>query len=114
MKKDFSELLEAMAEMIAERVVAKLGARERRSDSAIYTSRDLPPDCPSRARFNILAKSIARAQKSGRVWSVPRDAWHAFRDKPRHATPLTSQEEADLAYARECLRAAGLRPTRNR
>jgi hypothetical protein len=73
--------LDAHLEAMVRRVVAQeLEARGvGTTGTPFYSSRNLPPDIRSRDRFNRLARHVPGATKTGRVWVVPVDAWHAFR-----------------------------------
>ena len=66
------KLIEELEERVTARVLAKLGSVPTSTD---YTSKALPRDIPSRARFHVLVRGVPGAVKRGRVWSVPRAAW---------------------------------------
>jgi len=90
-----------------------------------YSSRALPPDCPSRERFGRLAAQIRKAQgeavarRTGQVWNVTSDAWAKCRgvqpvssnreQTQTPKTPATSAEHDDLLAVGDALLAAGLR-----
>ena len=93
-------LLDALADRLASRI---LTTRER----SVYTSLDLPPHT-TRRRFREVCPRISEATKHGSLWSVPRDAWDAYRLRRRGIarasestapTPLAARADALLARA---------------
>ena len=100
------DILDALAELLAERVAAKL--QPKPVDAGVYSSEQLPPDCPSRKRFHVVVRAIPGAEKRGRAWFVPADAWRAARVKRTvepNAAPTADNVDAIIA-------AAGFRRTR--
>lgn len=99
-----NELETAAKELTAalERFV-RASLRQAAPPPEFYTSRELPPDVPSRRRFHEIVSDMSTATKRGRVWIVPRADWHARRAKK--ADPL--EVEADRLIAQ-----AGFRATR--
>lgn len=57
-----------------------------------YTSTSLPPDVCTRATFARQCRAIGEAQRIGRTWSVPRDAWERAR-RCRRPRPTTTNED---------------------
>ena len=112
-----AELLRGMAnahETIA-KLTRELAALEAdAADGDDYSSRNLPPDMRSRDRFRRVAKRIPEARRVGQTWTVPRDAWRAFRTKrvgeqaARAAVPAPPAYD-DLFTPAEALAAAGSR-----
>ncbi len=104
---DVLAILDYIADRIADRVLER---RERE----VYTSDDLPRDCRSRRSFAERCRQIPEAEKRGRTWSVPRDAWERFRLARRGAAVakpgavVTADASLDAAAAR-LLNRAGLR-----
>jgi hypothetical protein len=88
---DLDELLGRLAGMIADQVAEKLG----RTGNSVWSSVHLPPDCPSRKRFNELARQIPDATKTGRVWFVSDTSWKLFRANARRAKPKQNQPVCD-------------------
>jgi hypothetical protein len=101
------ELLSALADLVAERVVARMNTRRASGD--VYSSEELPPDCPSRARFHTLVKMIPGAEKRGRRWFVPADAWQAARRRMSREVRFDASERDDVD---ELIEQAGFRTTR--
>ncbi len=61
---------------------------------ALYTSRDLPPDVPSRTLFARACRSIPEARRQGKIWTVSHTAWQRAR----------APQRAELARKRDDLR----------
>lgn len=102
---DADALLSALADLVADRVAERLNARGR--DASTYSSDELPPDCPSKARFHELVKKIPGAEKRGRRWFVPADAWRSARSTKRKPAAAPVRDDVD-----EIIAGAGFRPTR--
>lgn len=90
--------LDLLADLVAERLAQRATAPVQ---EGIYSSFSLPPDCPSRDRFNKLVKRLPGATRAGRCWSVRREVWDEFRTKK---PALTAKELAERS-----VRAAGYR-----
>jgi hypothetical protein len=58
----------------------------------VYTSRQLPPDVPSRTLFARACREIAEARRHGKTWTVPRAAWERAR-RPRRAERNRDRDE---------------------
>ena len=103
--------LAALLCLFREEVRAAVREELGRGEADTYTSARLPPNTTSR-RFRELAPRIAGAVKRGRVWSVPRSAWEAYRTRRRGvARPIeacTATPDLDR-QADDLLRGAGLR-----
>lgn len=74
-----------LVEAIADRVVEKLRAD---GHGDFYTSKHLPPGCPSREAFNDRVRDIEGAYLDGKVWVCRVDAYEAHmrrgaRPRPR-------------------------------
>jgi hypothetical protein len=100
------DLLSTLADLVADRVLERLRAAQ--GDAGTYSSDALPPDCPSKARFHFVVKGIAGAERRGRKWFVPAEAWRAAR-LARKVDPSAPVARDDVDAAIE---AAGFRPTR--
>lgn len=98
-------VLEALADLLAERVAARIAAKPP-ADVDTYSSENLPPDVPSRARFHEVVKKIRGAEKRGRRWFVSAAAWRDARAKKRrvHVAPSSDVDEI--------IASAGFRTTR--
>lgn len=99
------DLLSALADLVADRVLERLNAK--RADPDTYSSDELPPDCPSKARFHTVVKDVAGAEKRGRAWFVPAEAWRASRLARKVNTSSPMHDDVDAT-----IEAAGFRPTR--
>lgn len=68
---------------LAQEIISRLPAAKTPTpapaEPGYYTSNALPPDCPSKARFHVVVKTVPGAVKRGRVWLVPVDAWTMHR-----------------------------------
>lgn len=92
---------------------------ELRADSETFDSRRLPPDCRTLRRFAEECRRIPDATKLGRVWTVPRGSWEAYRRRRRGTAarpeapppaPTSLDARADALLARSGLRVVrGLR-----
>lgn len=97
-------LIEALADLVAER----LARRASPDPDGAYDGFHLPPDCPSRERFNRLAKGLPGAVRRGRIWSVPRAVWDEARrrkgeiviDARKFAQEVAKKVLADAGYRR--------------
>ena len=65
--------------------------------SDVYTSKRLPPDCPSSERFHEVCRNIAGANQRGRVWLVPSASWDSHRANPRKTEQVTDVHAAAIA-----------------
>ena len=109
----------ALARDLADQVLRALdqgGSLAVSPHGAVFTSRKLPPDCPSRVRFHAVVPNIPEAVKQGRIWIVPCAAWNeARRRKPRTSAAVrrAAPPSNDVsAVAERMLDQAGLRATR--
>jgi hypothetical protein len=64
----------SLAEEIADLVIARLRAE---GIGGVYTSKTLPPGCPSREAFNDRCRFIDSAYLDGKVWVCPVDDYQA-------------------------------------
>ena len=74
---DLAGALDALARLVAKYVADELQASGPTSDE--FSSVNLPPDCPSRARFNQICRQIPAASKRGRVWFIGVSDWDTHR-----------------------------------
>jgi hypothetical protein len=93
---------EAVLDLIADLVAVKLRQRAVPAQEGVYTSLCLPPDVPSRERFNRLVKAVPGAQKRGRIWVVQKTAWEAARGSKK----VLVQDLADKVLAKAGYRRA--------
>lgn len=83
---DLRASLEPLAKMIAKIIVEHMQPSSGGPAAITYSSGQLPPDCPSKARFNQLCRKIDGATKRGRTWFVSADTWHAHRNQKKLST----------------------------
>lgn len=74
-----SEIRRIVVEVVRDELARHASGVEH--DPEIWDSNHLPPDLRSRDRFHRLAPKCPGALKVGRTWSVPREAWRAYRAK---------------------------------
>lgn len=107
--------LAALADMVAERVLAKLSM----TTSATYTTNKRGPNIPGKSRMWALrnVKTMPGARKVGVDWMIAAadfDAWATAQDATstarRRGAPKAPVDLEEFADA--CLDAAGYRPTR--
>jgi hypothetical protein len=105
---DLATCLDALADRIAERIVA---VRERER----YDSLNLPPHT-TRRRFAEVCRSgrVDDARRAGRAWECSRVAWEEARTRRPNSSPPAPQRKALDAQADELLGRAGLRIVRGR
>ena len=97
-------------QLAAEALLESTEDRHEAPPPTEYSSRHLPPDCTSRARFHAVVKHVPGATKRGRVWFVPRVAWdEARRRRVPVATPAASTPDVTALVERM---AKTFRPTK--
>jgi len=74
----------SLAREIAAIVVAELRAQGL---GGVYTSKQLPPGCPSRTAFNDRCRFIKEAYRDGKVWVCPVEAYQQAMKRGARATP---------------------------
>lgn len=79
----FRAYIEPLAKMIAQIIVEHMRTSSGEPAGITYSSNQLPPDCPSKARFNQLCRKIDGATKRGRTWFVSADTWQAHRNQKK-------------------------------
>ena len=100
----FDTLLDQLADMVAERVAAKLGTAR----PATYSSTNLPPGI-TRRTFNARCKTIPEATRDGKVWRCPVDAYERALHKPAPVVQLHRDKPDTIAL----LAASGVRVRRS-
>lgn len=103
-----AELLEGAARI--DRELADLEANASPADT--FTSRDLPPGCPSRRAFAEACRTIVGCFRSGHTWHCPRDQWFGRRAKRTVAIALTKASADAPASVDAIIHDAGFRATR--
>lgn len=92
----------SLAREIADIVVAELRAQ---GFGGVYTSKNLPPGCRTRAAFSDRCRFIEGAYRDGKVWVCPIDAYQAAmrrgsRPQPRQRKPTEVAFDKTAALAK--------------